>query len=311
MNLLFALSLATIIIIDPPDKNYSAIEDTVKSEPESPDQKPLFSFGLISDVQYADINPAGNRYYRSSLEKLKDAVTEFRQDSVNFIVNLGDLIEGNYESYKPVINTLNSSGIKTYHITGNHDYSVEPRYLSRLPVYTESREGYYSIIYKQYRMIFMNGNEISTYAHSEKTMKRQASEYIANLKKTGAINAIEWNGGISRKQLDWLTGQLADAADNAEKVILLCHFPIAPDNMHNLLNYKEVNDIISKYDNIVAWFSGHNHEGSYTVNKNVHFVTFKGMVETKKTNSFAVIEAYSNKLMIKGYGRENSLVLPF
>jgi predicted MPP superfamily phosphohydrolase len=311
MNLLFAFSLASILILDPPDKKYSASEDTVKSEPESPDQKPLFSFGIISDVQYADISPAGNRYYRSSLEKLKDAVTEFRQDSVNFIVNLGDLIEGNYESFKPVINTLNSSGIKTYHITGNHDYSVESRYLSRLPVYTESREGYYSIIYKKYRLIFINGNEISTYAHSEKIMIRQASEYIANLKKTGAINAIDWNGGISRKQLDWLTGQLADAADNSEKVILLCHFPIAPDNIHNLLNYKEVNDIISKYDNIVAWFSGHNHEGSYTVNKNVHFVTFKGMVETKKTNSFAVIEAYNNKLMIKGYGRENSLVLPF
>ena len=99
---------------------------------------------------------------------MKDAVSVFRQDSVNFIVNLGDLIEGNYESYKPVINILNSSGIKTYHITGNHDYSVDSRYLSRLPVFTESREGYYSIIYKKYRLIFINGNEISTYAHADK-----------------------------------------------------------------------------------------------------------------------------------------------
>lgn len=311
MNLLFAFSLATILVFDMPDKKYSAIEDTLKSEPESPEQKPLFSFGLISDVQYADISPAGNRYYRSSLEKLEDAVSEFRHDSVNFIVNLGDLIESNYESYKPVINTLNSSGIKTYHITGNHDYSVDSRYLSRLPVFTESREGYYSIIYKKYRLIFMNGNEISTYAHAEKTMIRQASEYIANLKKSGAINAIEWNGGISRKQLDWLTGQLADAAENSEKVILLCHFPIAPDNIHNLLNYKEVSDIISKYNNIIAWFSGHNHDGSYAVNNNVHFVTFKGMVETKKSNSFAVIEAYRNKITIKGFGREKSLVITF
>ena len=39
-----------------------------------------------------------------------------------------------------------------------------------------------------------------------KTTIRQASDYIANLKKNGAINAIDWNGGISKKQLDWMTG---------------------------------------------------------------------------------------------------------
>jgi manganese-dependent ADP-ribose/CDP-alcohol diphosphatase len=311
MNLLVAFSLATILTFDMPENKFSQNEDSLMSEPELPDQKPLFSFGIISDVQYADINPAGTRYYRSSLDKLEEAISAFRHDSVNFIVNLGDLIEGNYESYKPVINTLNSSGIKTYHITGNHDYSVDSRYLSRLPVFTESREGYYSIIFKNYRLIFMNGNEISTYAHSDKMMIRQATDYIANLKKQGAINAIEWNGGISGKQLEWFNGQLSDAADNSEKVIILCHFPIVPDNIHNLLNYKEVNEIISKHKNIIAWFSGHNHEGNYIVSNNVYYITFKGMVETKNTNSFAVIEAYRNKIMIKGFGRENSLILTF
>jgi hypothetical protein len=43
----------------------------------------------------------------------------------------------------------------------------------------------------------------------------------------------------------------------------------------------------------------------------MHFVTFKGMVETKKSNSFAIIDAYNNKIMIRGYGRENSLELTF
>jgi manganese-dependent ADP-ribose/CDP-alcohol diphosphatase len=311
MRLLFALSIATLLIVDMPDRKYPGAKDSFVTSQDSTDQKPLFTFGVIADVQYAYINSVGNRYYRSSLEKLESAVSAFREDSVDFIVNLGDLIERDYESYKPVLNLLNSSGIKTYHITGNHDYSVDPRYLSRLPVFTESREGYYSIIYKRFRLIFVNGNEISTYESSDKNLIKQANDLIAKLKKNGALNAIDWNGGISAKQLDWIRGQLDDAADNSEKVIIFCHFPIAPDNIHNLLNDKEVCETIIKYKNIIAWFSGHNHEGNYYVYNKVHFVTFKGMVETKKSNSYAIVETYNNRISIRGYGRENSLLLSF
>jgi predicted MPP superfamily phosphohydrolase len=272
---------------------------------------PLFSCGIISDVQYADINPLGTRHYRSSLDKLEDAVATFRKDSVDFIVNLGDLIERDYESYKPVLNILGSSGIKTYNLTGNHDYSVDPRYLGRLPVFTESREGYFSIIYQRYRLIFLNGNEISTYCYTSHSRKQQAEELIAKLKKNGNINAVEWNGGIGPEQMSWFSSQLDEAGDNSEKVIFFCHFPVSPEDIHNLLNYKEVQGILQKHSNVVAWFSGHNHEGNYAFLNQTHFVTFKGMVETKKENSFAIIDIYRNKISIRGYGRENSLDLTF
>jgi manganese-dependent ADP-ribose/CDP-alcohol diphosphatase len=311
MKLLFAISVATILIFDMPVKNLPEPQYSINWKQNDLEQKPLFSFGLIADVHYADYNPVGNRYYRSSIEKLQEAITSFRDDSVNFIVNLGDLIESDYESYKPVLNEINSSGIKTYHITGNHDYSVDPRYLSRLLVFTESREGYYSIIYQKYRFIFINGNEISKYASANKTMIREADDYISKLKIKGEINAIDWNGGTSSLQLNWINGQLDESSDNSEKVILFCHFPIVPENIHNLLNYRDVYGIISKYGNIIAWFSGHNHEGNYSSYNKIHFVTFKGMVETKKSNSFAIIEVYENKITIKGYGREDSRVLNF
>jgi predicted MPP superfamily phosphohydrolase len=311
MRLLFAFSLATILFFDMPDKRYPGVPDSYIIKQESTDQKPLFTFGIIADVQYADCNPAGNRYFRSSTEKLENAISVFRENSVDFIINLGDLIERDYKSYKPVLKILNSSGIKTYNLTGNHDYSVDTRYLTHLPLFTESKEGYYSIIYRQYRLIFLNGNEISTYASADKNLIKQANELIANLKKNGEINAIDWNGGIGRQQIDWMTRQLDEAADNSEKVILFCHFPIEPENIHNLLNYKEINGVILNYPNIIAWFSGHNHEGNYrTINK-IHYVTFRGMVETEKNNSFAVTEAYSDKISIRGYGRETSLVLTF
>ena len=78
---------------------------------ETSGQKPIFSFGIISDVQYCDCEPAGSRFYRLSADRLREAVNSFRNNSVDFIVNLGDLIDRDYESFKPVLEILDSSGL--------------------------------------------------------------------------------------------------------------------------------------------------------------------------------------------------------
>lgn len=292
-------------IIDP------AVQDPVNAGPDGKETKPLFTFGIIADAQYADCNPAGERYYRLSLKKLNEALNSFRKDSVNFIINLGDIIDRDYESYKPVLNEINSSGIRTYHITGNHDYSVDPRFLRRLPVFTDSRDGYFSIKQGNFRLLFLNGNEMSTYASPDKATISQADDYIEKLKKEGEINAIDWNGGIGKTQFEWMTTQLDSAALASEKVIFLCHFPISPENIHNLLNYKDILPLLSKYNNIVAWLSGHNHDGNYHDLNNIHCITFKGMVETKDSNSYAIVEVYNDRIIVRGFGREDSRILFF
>ena len=61
--------------------------------------RPLFSFGVISDVQYADI-PDGHsakgvpRFYRNSLTALAAAVDSWRDAGVHFCMHLGDIIDG-------------------------------------------------------------------------------------------------------------------------------------------------------------------------------------------------------------------------
>ena len=309
MKLLIAFSFAALLILEMAARQFAVKSSAGDPNQDDRDNRPLFSFGVISDVQYADKAPYGERNYRSSLVKLKEALETFSSNSINFIVNMGDLIDEGYESYKPVLNILNSSEFKCYHLTGNHDYSVDPRYLTRLPVFTESREGYYSIIYFDYRIIFVNGNEISTYAAPNSSLRREAEKYIADLKAAGEMNAIEWNGGVGDVQLEWIKDQLNEAVDNKERVIMICHFPIAPENIHNLLNYKSLIKLISNYPNIVAWFSGHNHEGNYYTANKVHYVTFKGMVETRRSNSFAIVDIYKNRIVIKGFGREQSRIL--
>jgi manganese-dependent ADP-ribose/CDP-alcohol diphosphatase len=306
MKLLIAVFIATIIFLNMPDRNESGY---LNSNNQS--QKPLFSFGIITDVHYSDYEAAGTRFYRSSPDKLREAVKVFKADSVNFIINLGDIIDKDFGSYKPVLDILDSTGLKTYHVTGNHDYSVDPRQKKRLPVLLPSREGYFSFVNENFRFIFLNGNEISTYNSNNKSAIEKAAEYIDTMKNKGEINAVEWNGGISIKQLDWLKSQLYEASGKNEKVLILCHSPVVPDNVHNLLNYKDILALLEKNQNIIAWFNGHNHAGNYGNFNMIHFVTFKGMVETELVNSYSIVEVYRNKLWIRGYGREKSQILAY
>mgnify|MGYP001795645193 CR=1 FL=1 len=62
--------------------------------------QPLFSFGVISDVQYADI-PDGRsflgtpRYYRHSIHVLQRAVQKWNNlKNLNFTINFGDIVDG-------------------------------------------------------------------------------------------------------------------------------------------------------------------------------------------------------------------------
>jgi manganese-dependent ADP-ribose/CDP-alcohol diphosphatase len=303
MELLITYFFATLLFVNMQDGN-----PTIKS---SQNEVPLLSFGIVADVQYADIDHTGTRFYRNSASKLQEAYNTFRNDSVDFAINLGDLIDGNYDSFKPVLDIILSSGIKTYHVTGNHDYAVDKNLKDNLPVMTGSGKNYYSYKTGEFRFIILDGNEISTYASENKSIAEIAAGMLDSLKAKGAINAMQWNGGLSNNQITWLDNQLRKANKEKEKVFLICHFPIYPENAHNLLNYNELLSLVEKYHNIIAWFNGHNHAGNYGNFNLIHFVTFRGMVETEAENSFAIVDVYKNKLWIRGFGREKSRILAY
>jgi manganese-dependent ADP-ribose/CDP-alcohol diphosphatase len=306
MDLFFAtLFISTIISSMTGSVELSDYQSKVQS------QTPLFSFGIVADVQYANSDPAGTRFYRASPEKLREAMNSFSLDSVDFIFNLGDLIDKDFESYKPVMNILDSSHLKVYHTTGNHDYAVEPRQKKRIPQLDKSKEGYYSFVHKGFRFIILNGNEISTYSTTSKSVIAEAGKMITALRDSGELNAMDWNGGVSTKQLQWLDEQLNTSETNKEKAFIICHFPVVPENAHNLLNYRNVINTLQKHHNVIAWLNGHNHAGNYGNVNFTHFVTFKGMVETENTNSYAMVDVYKNKIWIRGSGREKSMILAY
>jgi hypothetical protein len=274
------------------------------------EQKPLFSFGIIADVQYCDCDTYNTRFYRNSPAKLKDAVEDLKADSPAFIINLGDLIDRDFESFDPVLKILDAGGMKVYHTLGNHDYAVSPGDARKVARITGSDKGYYSFTHEGFRFIILNGNEVAKYAPTA-AGRKAGIKLLEELRTEGAINAMDWNGATGSTQLEWLRSELNASKLAGEKVFVICHFPVWPSGTHNLLNANEVLEVLSDYDHIVAWLNGHNHDGGYGNFNMIHFITFRGMLETATENSYALVEVYSNKLWIRGAGREKSQILAY
>ncbi|CAK6970655.1 manganese-dependent ADP-ribose/CDP-alcohol diphosphatase [Scomber scombrus] len=100
-------------------------------------QTPLFTFGVIADIQYADIDDGFNysktrkRYYRSSLELLRNARESWSESAVKpqFILQLGDIIDGfnkehnaSQQALDSVLRELSSSPVEVHHVWGNHEF---------------------------------------------------------------------------------------------------------------------------------------------------------------------------------------------
>lgn len=266
--------------------------------------------GIFADCQYCDCEPAGIRFYQNSLGKLDDCIADFNADTeIDFVVGLGDLIDKEYSSCKAVNSVLAKSANKVYQVTGNHDYSVKSEYFDEVPKQLNLKNTYYSIEHNKWQFIFLNGNDITLHSNDKETVK-QAKDILAELTRTNQPNNKEWNGGIGQTQISWLKTQLKNAEKKNLNVVLFCHYPLLPLEAHALWNSTEVLSVIEKYSCVKAWINGHNHAGNYAMKNGLHFITLKGMVDTKTKNAYSFISLTDKEIKIKGIGREQSRKLP-
>jgi len=100
------------------------------------ESKLLCAFGVIADVQYADIDDGTNfsgtsyRYYRGSLDLVKTAVRDWTTGEwkAKFVLQMGDLIDGknaalgaSRSAMDAVMSELTRDGHFVYHVVGNHE----------------------------------------------------------------------------------------------------------------------------------------------------------------------------------------------
>jgi len=275
----------------------------------------ILQFGVIADCQYDafcdESNLPGNRYCVTTLNKLQNAVEELNQHDLDFVVNVGDLIDQRFENFPAPLKVLSGSRSPVYHLVGNHDfcgpgheYGLRPRedVFNAIGL----KNPYYSWQQNGWKFIVLDTNEVGTIEWMPGTPEyEEGAKVLLEMKEAGANNARPWNGGLSEGQFAWLEKELQTELP----IIVFGHHPISPDYGGNCLNYERVRDVLQKAPQVQAYFCGHEHAGMFDVFVDLPCLAFKGMVETKDETCFAIVILQENKIEIQGFGREESRVL--
>lgn len=273
--------------------------------------KPLLRFGLIADIQYADVDNRGSRFYRNSLQKLDSCIQDFNRENIPFIINLGDIIDRDPADLQPVLNILNKSNSPVYNTTGNHDYAGikdNNGLFKKLGMPAE----YYTFKKGQWRFIMLNTNEVASYANLKGSWKeKELEEMIKKIKANQGHNAQEYNGGISSRQITWLNNLLKRSEKKGEKVLIFSHHPFACAEGLTALNDREVMSLVSTFSCVKALIAGHHHAGAFCEQESLPVIVAEGMVETADKNAYGIISLYPDRLEVSGHGRMTSRIIHF
>ncbi len=269
-------------------------------------------FGVITDVQYADINRwdvAPEREYRLAPSKLTEAIDFLNtQQDLDFVVHLGDVIDKYVTSFDELAPVFERLTHKLVHVLGNHDFKATDDH-KRIPVATVLNKlgmpaKYYSMVEGAWKFIVLDTNEVGIIEQDDERNDTDGRRLLAELKQKQAVNAHSWNGTISDMQQKWLRNQLDQAEKADQSVLLFAHHPVAPLSSNMMLEPQRITQFFAQYPCVKAYLNGHDHDGAYAEVEGVPCVTFKALLDTTE-NSYAIVELDENRLRVEGYGREH------
>ena len=279
--------------------------------------RPHLAMCILSDIQYADQDEKKRRHFRKSLDKLNHAVDEMNANRthLDLVVHLGDLVDHSMERYLPTVEpVLRRIKYPFYQLLGNHDFLMtEETKFNTLFSKLGMPSRYYSLTCgenKAYRLVMLDGNDIAFYSTPTNSPQRKEAEgWLHMLKKRRAKNAQKFNGAIGSSQMSWLRNELREACNSSQRVLVLLHHPLRPrGEPTNLWNDLELVNVLGEYPCVIATLNGHAHKFLYdfhhTTVRDIHFVTFGGMVQSPFT-SWGFVDVYEDVLHIHGlvFGR--------
>ncbi len=277
----------------------------------SQSEKPIIRLGLIADIQYADAETRGSRFYRHSLSKLESCVSDLNKQDVAFTINLGDVIDRDQRDLDTVLKLLGKLNQKVYNTSGNHDYNGitdNTQLYKKLNMPAE----YYSFKKGEWLFVMLNTNEVGSYSNTTGTWKEQELKTMFDrIKANKGRNATDYNGGISSRQMQWLDQVLKRAQKRNQQVLIFSHHPVGCAEGLNALNDKEILATIQKYKCVKALIAGHHHTGAFCQIGSMPVIVAEGMVETADENAYGIVELFPNRLVLKGTGRMTSRTIIF
>lgn len=260
-------------------------------------------FGLVTDSHFAEREPAGARFYRRSLAKMKECVALMNDERVDFLVELGDFKDqGNPPAEKQTLQFLarieheySEFDGPRYHVLGNHDMdSISKAQFLTAVQNTDipAERSYYAFNKNGVHFVVLDAN-----------YRRDGSDYDhGNFKWT--------DPNLPRAELDWLKHDLAEAEG---PVIVFVHQRLDGEGDVFVTNAEQVRTLLETSGKVLAVFQGHHHQGAINQINGIHYYTLKAMVEGSKRdqNAYAIADLDAEgDITITGYRRAVSKDLP-
>ena len=255
------------------------------------------SFGLVTDVHYADAAAKGSRHYRDSLGKLQEAVRTFNRRKLPFVVELGDLIDAGPSRAEELayLRTIDKvyQGFQgqRHYVLGNHCLNALTKDEFLAHCGAGVKKSHYSFDCGRFHFVVLDAN-----------FKRDGTPYArANFSWTDT-----W---IPSPQRQWLAEDLRRAGD--KKTLLFLHQNLHDENdPHGVKNAPQARSVLETAGNVAAVFQGHMHSGGYAKINGIHYCTLKAMVEgpTLQNNAYAIVTLdESDRITLEGFGRQGDV----
>lgn len=250
--------------------------------------KRLIKFGMIADVHYADREPARNRFYNQSLDKLGEFVDEMNREKVAFVVELGDFkdqdVVPNQDNTLRYLDDVESVFQRfngpTYHVLGNHDMDgiTKTQFLEHVENTGVPKDrNYYSFNQNGMHFLVLDGNYTGDGKdYNKDTFRGQES----------------W---IPQDQVAWIR---QDLKDNKLPAIVFIHQLLGDSKgmKKSAQNAPEVRKIFEDSGKVLAVFEGHVNSERHSLINHIHYYSLISAVEGNglKNSAYVTVEVYKN-----------------
>lgn len=259
---------------------------------DTPARRPL-RIGLVADVHYADKDSAGNRHYRDSLARLSAAVAHFNALKADFVVELGDFIDGagSAEQELGYLRRIESAFAQArcprHHVLGNH--CVQTLTKRQFLAQCGQHRPYYSFDVGGFHFVILDA------------CYRQDGEPY------GDGQSVWTDSNIPPDELEWLTQDLTAAR---YPVVVFVHQRLDVDDHYGIRQRAEVRRRLEASGKVRAVLQGHNHKNDFTTINAIRYCTLPAMVEGDG-NAYGLLTLEEGGAMrIDGFGRQECRAWP-